>query len=342
VGYRNMKVYEVQLVSKGSLTQLPDSQKLFGALVYMYSEKYSTNFASELTKKLLNKEIYFSLSNVIPQGYYPTPQDFIIDRLSKNSNEISTLKEQSSEIKMRSYIPKTELHKIFEGKKNCKEIFPYIKLENHQQLRVFIESNFYNVPELESKLYSVPTVNLLEISLDEKQNEIKKPVNKFCFYMQADGSDDAVKLLNMLNEAAETKKTVILGKRFSQGLNIFEFQNITEIVEENIDDSRANCFLNMGMLLPDKINFKSSTLKLFTSERRPFEMPGGWDKNFIRYYISFIAEGSIIVPLDDERQNAGKSIKSPFNPERDIVFGNAFLYPLHLEKGRCDHGKDGI
>lgn len=71
-----MRVYEIWLVAKGSLTQLPDSQRLFGALVYMYSEKYGVHAASELTRKLLEKKIHFSLSSVIPQGYFPTPQDF--------------------------------------------------------------------------------------------------------------------------------------------------------------------------------------------------------------------------------------------------------------------------
>ncbi len=232
-----------------------------------------------------------------------------------------------------------ELKKVLDGQKNCETVFPYIKLENHQQLRASIESSFYNVPELDSKLYSVPTINLLEISLDKKKNEQKKPVSTFCFFMRVDDSEYTARLLDMLNEAIRTKRTVKLGKRSSQGMNIFEFQNV---IEENISYSHTDYFLNMGMLLPDKIDFASSTLKLFTSERRPFEIPGGWDKDFTGYYISFIAEGSIIVPSEDRQQNIGKSIRSPFNPQRDIIFGDAFLYPLHLEKGRCDNGKDDI
>lgn len=232
-----------------------------------------------------------------------------------------------------------ELEKVLQGQQRCETVFPYIKLANHQQLRASIESSFYNVPELDSKLYSVPTVNLLEISLDKKGDEQEKPVNTFYFYLQVDDSKNIDRLLDMLNEAVRTKRTVILGKRSSQGLNSFEFQNI---VEENISYGRTDCFLNMGMLLPDKIDFASSTLKLFTSERRPFEMPGGWDKSLIGYYISFIAEGSIIVLSEDGKQSTGRSVKSPFNPERDVVFGDAFLYPLDLQKGRCAHGKDDI
>ena len=85
------------------------------------------------------------------------------------------------------------------------------------------------------------------------------------------------------------------------------------------------------MLLPEKIDFRKSTLKLFTSERRPFTMPGGWKKDS-KYFISFIDSGSIIV-LKDKIEQAGKCVRSPFNPKRDIIFGNAFLYPVMLGKG---------
>lgn len=325
-----MRTYNIQLISTGSLTQLPDSQKLFGALVYMYSERYGGEHASKLTKDLLDKKIYLSLSNVVPSQYIPTPQEYIIDSLSKVSNNNTSLKEKRASIKLRSYIPITNLENILNKSESCETLFPYIKLQSSQQIHAFIESNFYDIPELESKLYSVPTIKLLEIWNDENGIEQKKSVNKFCFYLQVDNSNSSNNLLNMLNKAVSTKKTVILGKRSSQGLNVFKFENIEE---KHIKYDDTDVFLNMGMLLPNKIDFLSSTLKLFSSERRPFEMPGGWDKDVAKHYISFIAEGSIIVS-QDEIKNTGKSIKSPFNPNRDIVFGNAFLYPLKLEKGR--------
>ena len=85
------------------------------------------------------------------------------------------------------------------------------------------------------------------------------------------------------------------------------------------------------MLVPEKIDFRKSTLRLFTSERRPFTMPGGWKKDS-KYFISFIDSGSIIAFYDIIEQ-AGKCVRSPFNQERDIIFGNAFLYPVILGKG---------
>lgn len=323
-----MKDYKVKLISTGSLTQLPDSQKLFGALVYMFSEKYGENKASMLTKVLVDKKNHLALSNVMPWDYLPTPQEYVIDYISKNIGTDAKLKEKRAAIKKRSYIRLTELKHVLEEPESCETVFPYVKLQNHQQLRASIESDRYDIPELDSKLYSVPTVDLLEISLDEKGKERKKPVSTFCFYLQADDSNICADLLDTLNEAASTKGTVILGKRASQGLNIFEFQ---DIIAQDFRHTSTNLFLNMGMLLPNEIDFASSTLKLFTSERRPFEMAGGWDKDFTRHYISFIAEGSMI-SAPGGLAGAGKSVKSPFIKKRDIVFGNAFLYPISLRE----------
>lgn len=328
-----MKEYKVQLVSTGSLTQLPDSQKLFGALVYMYSEKYGQDHASKLTKILLNHKNHLSISNVMPWEYLPMPQEYIIDGLSESENDDRSLKEKRAAIKMRSYIRSTDLASVLNQKKRCENVFPYVKLQNTQQLRASIESSFYKIPALDSNLYTVPTVQLVEISRDQKDEEQKRPVHTFCFYLCVDESEIFADLVEMLNEAVREKRTILLGKRTSQGLNTFKFQ---DVVEQDIRPISGDCwFLNTGMLLPNKIDFGASTLKLFTSERRPFKMTGGWDKNFKRSFISFIAEGSIIF-APDGLADAGKSIESPFNPQRDIVFGNAFLYPLsicHAEEG---------
>lgn len=327
-----MKNYKIKLVAKGSMTQLPDSQKLFGALVYMFSEKYGSEKATILTKNLLDKKIHLALSNVLPWDYLPTPQEYLIDNLSDTAGTDAKLKKKRNAIKKMSYIRQTELEHVSKELGACEAIFPYVRLQNHQQPRASIESIRYSIPELESKLYSVLTVEPMEISLNEKHKEQKKHVSIFCFYLQADDSNICGDLMDMLTEEASIGKTMILGKRSSQGLNIFEIGDIIALDFSHMSTNK-NKFLNLGMMLPDKIDFAPSTLKLFTSERRPFEMPGGWDKDLNGYYISFIAEGSIICAPYGVA-DAGKSIKSPFNEKRDIVFGNAFLYPISLPERR--------
>lgn len=327
-----MKAYKVGLTAKGVLTQLPDSQRLFGALVYMFSERYGSEEATRLAKAVLEKEAYLALSNVMPLDYFPMPQDYVMDRISNSCEKEINLKQKHEALKKRSYLKLEQLERIFGEPKACDGAFPYIKLQNQQQLRASIDSIHYDIPELDSKLYSVPTISVREITSkdDEKEESKARPVNRFCFYLQVDEGNIGVRLLDMLKEAADLKQRVILGKRASQGMNIFE---LGDIAEESLPCTATGHFLNMGMLLPDKIDFSGSFLKLFTSERRPFEMAGGWEKEFQKQYISFIAEGSII-KAPNGATGAGKSVASPFNRERDVVFGNAFMYPVSLQERR--------
>ncbi len=323
-----MRIYKVELVLMGHLTQLPDSQKLFGALVYMFSEKYGSDKAAGLVKSILNKETHLALSNLMPLDYFPTPRDYLIDLLAKSADSEVDLKIKHDAIKDRNYVKLTELKRLMAEPKNCENIFPYVKLQDRQQLRASIESIRYDIPELDSNLYSVPTMVPQEVNLDENGGKNEGVVSIFHFYLQVDDDDIGSDMLCMLNAATAIKRTVVLGKRASQGLNTFEFSSFSE---QDIRGEHPNFFLNMGMLLPNEIDFASSTLKLFTSERRPFEMAGGWDKNSTGQFISFIAEGSMI-SAPAGFKNAGKSIPSPFNNTRDIVFGNAFLYPMPLSE----------
>lgn len=321
-----MKDYQVKLIAEGTITQIPDSQKVFGALVYLFSERYGSKEATRLTRAILNKEIHFMLSNVIPSGYIPTPQDYLIQETFKKRK--TNLKKQYSFIKERCYITENSLKQTLSDSLELEDIYPYISVNIRQQLRTSIDSIRYNIPELENKLYSIPIMAISEINRS-KNNEISStPVSRFSFYFQIDDSELAKNLLELLNQAVLDKGSIVLGKRASQGMNLFQFDKIVNCKSEN---GKSDLYLNMGMLLPDNIDMGVSTLKLFTSERRPFEMQGGWEKNLEKQYISFIAEGSILT-LKGSVKDAGKSIKSPFNKARDIVFGNAYMYPLLVER----------
>ncbi len=335
-----MKNYQVELISEGSITQIPDSQKVFGALVYLFAERYGNEEATKLTKAILNKEIHFSLSSVVPYGYLPTPQDYLIEKISRDSKpntELMKTKEQYSFIKERSYITYDSLVKAISEPFDDAEIYPYIGVDVRQQLRASIDSVRYNIPELESNLFSVPTTVLTENKKSADGSISSNPVKRFCFYLQTDESKLGELLLEMLSQSANAKRSIVLGKRASQGMNLFQINNINDIARQERDIQEHGIYLNIGMLLPDNINFEASTLKLFTSERRPFEMQGGWEQNLKKQFISFIAEGSMIAT--DSVHNAGQSIKSPFNA-RDIVFGNAFLHPLSIVERTVSHGKN--
>lgn len=317
-----MKDYKVKLKLTGAMTQVPDCQKLFGALVYLFAEVHGDERATALTKAILNKTIHLALSNVIPEGYLPVPQDYLIDRMSASCGEAFDLKKERAAIKLRSYIKPQDLRSVLGGSIKCGEINTYVKQRNLQQLRASIDSIRYDIPELDTRLYSVPTVDLCEVD-PEKGEQI---VKEYCFYLQVDESELCFDFVSMLCKAAEEELELILGKRASQGLNLFRMISMVQEVPR-LD---SETYLNTGMLLPDQIDFESSSIRLFTSERRPFEMMGGWSEESPKYYISYLNQGSII-QAPEGPEKAGKSIESPFN-RRNIVFGNAFLYPIILNE----------
>lgn len=326
----SMNDYTIHLKSIGSMTQVPDSQKLFGALIYKFVETYGDKLTTLFTNAIKDKEIHLALSNVLPKGYLPTPQDFLIDNYSSKS-EKDDAKQVRKAIKTRCYIKEDAIHNILNPSCFNFEEYSYVKEQNLQQLRASIDSIRYQISGLDSNLYSVPTIVLTEVIMPNEKIEYHemKEVKDFCFYLQIDDSELCRNFYNML--ASSINETLVLGKRASQGLNLFE---IKKVENNNVKqtDSTPSTFLNTGMLLPEKdtIDFDESSLKLFTSERRPFEIVGGWGKQ-PKYFISFLAEGSII-KTSKSIKAIGKSVNPPYR-KRDIVFGNAYLYPLHIKEG---------
>jgi CRISPR type III-A-associated RAMP protein Csm4 len=321
-----MKNYRIILKSSGAITQLPDSQKIFGALVSLFAEAHGNDKAAELVKAVINKKMHLALSNVLPLNYFPMPLDYIVDLLAVEFLDSSDLKKQREEVKKRAYIRLEDLKNVLRHPEKVVNIDTYIKQNDGQQLRASIESAAYGIQGLETRLYTVPFLKLMEIK-NINGREVDDPVSEFCFYLQMDETEFGKDILEMLNEFIQTKISLILGKRASQGLNKYRVTTI-----ESVELSKEEAYLNLGMLLPNQIDYKLSTLKLFTSERRPFSMPGGWNQKCSKYFISFIADGSVIL-LKNGVEQAGKCVPSPFNRSRDIVFGNAFLYPISLRKG---------
>ena len=87
-----MITYEVKLKKIGEMTTLPDSQRLFGFLVNS-SKKYCTeDEISSFVKGVREHKQKCMISNVVPSGYYPTPKEYIMQklqkRLEKNQKEI--------------------------------------------------------------------------------------------------------------------------------------------------------------------------------------------------------------------------------------------------------------
>ena len=83
-----MNNYKVVLKSTGAITQLPDSQKIFGALVTELSRIKGEEAASKLVKAVYEKRMHLALSNLLPLGFLPVPQDYIVEKICSKTNKI--------------------------------------------------------------------------------------------------------------------------------------------------------------------------------------------------------------------------------------------------------------
>lgn len=323
-----VKTYKIKMSLTGRATQLPDSQKIFGALIYKYSEKYSSERASRLVSSILKEEIYLAVSNLLPEGYLPCPRQFLLDKLA--SEEHSGNKRKSKfpskiiykEINKRKFILQEDLYKMVTDPENAVYSYPFVYIESSQQIHAALDAGRYNLPGLPPNVYSVPEINVTEAGADQCE---RMSIKEFVFYLAIDDGAEHDELLAMLDSARMHNQLFFLGARASQGLNTYIVHEIE--LQPNWYEDETNVFLNLGMLLPNQIDFKNSSLQLYTSERRPYQMTAGWDKGKNGKFISYIEAGSTI-RANKGWKDVGRSIQSPFE-NRDIVFGNSFMLPLN-------------
>lgn len=111
-------------------------------------------------------------------------------------------------------------------------------------------------------------------------------VKNYEFYLAIEKCKEASDFLRILQLARQNKRPFFLGPRASQGMNIFYMGEV--FFQSQFYQHNVKRYLNLGMLLPDKIDYGESSLHLFTSERRPYNKKEGWDNSYKRKFISFI------------------------------------------------------
>lgn len=118
-----MKNYKIILRSSGTVTQLPDSQKIFGAMVTELSRMQGGEAAAEFVRKVYNREAHLALSNLFPLGFLPVPQDYIMEkfaeRLSEEKKPEENLKKLRAQIRERAYIREEKLNFILENREHA-------------------------------------------------------------------------------------------------------------------------------------------------------------------------------------------------------------------------------
>lgn len=115
-----MFTYEIKLKKIGEMTTLADSQRLFGFLIN-YSKRYcAEEEISSFVKGIRELEQKCMISSIMPTGYYPTPKEYILQklqrRLNQNKEKIKVLEKE--QIKLKTKI--VPLIENLKEKKNCK------------------------------------------------------------------------------------------------------------------------------------------------------------------------------------------------------------------------------
>jgi hypothetical protein len=243
-------------------------------------------------------------------------------------------KDDYKKLKPRKYISVDQINK------SIKLTSPYIKIVESQDAKYRISNELFQIPGLKNDLFSIPTIQVREV---RDENDHGQVVSYFNFYIAFKSREKVEeKLIEHLKMLKKENPVFLFGQKASHGYNTYRMTKV-KCISDELAWNETDSYLNLGMLLPKidgNLDFSQSKLKLFTSERRPYQMGIGQgtfeqDNNF----ISFVEAGSMIkLKTDTEWLNEthgklnciGKSVKSPYDEKR-IVFGQSFLYPLKEE-----------
>ena len=310
-----MKKYLINLKVASDITSFPDSQKIFGWLIYQIKKYESEENITKLVNNIYEKKIKCMISNVLPKGFIPMHKEYVIDKFGDKSKEIY------EKIKKIDFIKKEDMKKILNNEVELKNFKDYLRQKQSYIQKFRLENQFHNLAGLENKAYTVPIVKIINESTEEI-------VTDFIIMIKTD-SDMIIKWLENIKNAQENEgndEEVYLGPKGSQGYNRF-IRGKVEIKEEK-NSEKANFYLNVGMLLPNSINYKKSYIDLHISDRKAFEITEEAKK-----VIGFINVGSVIYS-EGENFNIGKSIQNKYNIlyKNAIVFGNSYLEALDSEK----------
>ena len=130
--------YEIKLKKIGEMTTLPDSQRLFGFLINNSKKYCSEDEISAFVKGVRDQKEKCMISSILPTGYYPTPKEFVMQKLQgkldKNQKEIKKFEEKLIELKNES---ETTVQDLIEKK----QIIQKNKINNKDKKKLNKEIN---------------------------------------------------------------------------------------------------------------------------------------------------------------------------------------------------------
>lgn len=278
-------MYKVQLSSLGRIIQLPDSQKIYGAILHYLNDKGDLS----VIEKILDSKLY--ISNVFPMEVLP--------------NIYIWGEEYTSSIDDKMYEFSNKDYKDYKSKK-------YITLGSK---KIEVEETFRDMNNTEEIVKGSGGVFSQNIINYKKEEDGKKEIiNDFEFYFRCDSQD----LSNTISTIIKEMKVLKLGKRSTRGMNLYE---VIEIERLDIQDS-SECYLNLGMLGMNNLEFidmEKSKLKIYTSKRKGYVK---WKKELI---VQYIGEGSVIWLKDNNINNLKSNIQIDGEEGRRLYTGGFLL-----------------
>ena len=278
-------MYKVQLSSLGRIIQLPDSQKIYGAILHYLNDKGDLSGI----EKILDSKLY--ISNVFPMEVLP--------------NIYIWGEEYTSSIDDKMYEFSNNDYKDYKSKK-------YITLGSK---KIEVEETFRDMNNTEEIVKGSGGVFSQNIINYKKEEDGKKEIiNDFEFYFRCDSQD----LSNTISTIIKEMKVLKLGKRSTRGMNLYV---VIEIERLDIQDS-SECYLNLGMLGMNNLEFidmEKSKLKIYTSKRKGYVE---WKKELI---VQYIGEGSVICLKDNDINNLKSNIQIDGEEGRRLYTGGFLL-----------------
>ena len=278
-------MYKVQLSSLGRIIQLPDSQKIYGAILHYLNDKGDLSGI----EKILDSKLY--ISNVFPMEVLP--------------NIYIWGEEYTSSIDDKMYEFSNNDYKDYKSKK-------YITLGSK---KIEVEETFRDMNNTEEIVKGSGGVFSQNIINYKKEEDGKKEIiNDFEFYFRCDSQD----LSNTISTIIKEMKVLKLGKRSTRGMKLYE---VIEIERLDIQDS-SECYLNLGMLGMNNLEFidmEKSKLKIYTSKRKGYVE---WKKELI---VQYIGEGSVICLKDNDINNLKSNIQIDGEEGRRLYTGGFLL-----------------
>ena len=325
-----MKKYLIHLESKSDITLFPDSQKIFGWLISKISKDNEESDVTKLVNDIFEKNVKCMISNVLPKEYIPLSKEWLIKILSEKIEDEARKKKIYEKIKKIDFIKKIDLKNLINVSVNLvkddKDLVKFDKYltKNQSYIQKFrLDEQYYNLPGLLNKAYTVPVIEIIN------QNT-KEPVKEFMIMIKT----DSPVIIKWLEKNKDICIEEFLGSKGTQGYNIFMRKGIT-FEEEDEYKSKNDLYLNMGMLLPEYIIYNKSYIDLYTSDRKSFEIT-----EKIKKVIGFINSGSLICS-EKEVFEIGKNIKNKYSivHKNAIIFGNSYLESFDIENFGGENGE---